>query len=67
MSNLIIKKKIFKSLGDYFYRIARYFWSITTVCNYCGKDVGFNSVVSSYGFTCWKCKERLDYFNGRIN
>ena len=61
MEWILIRKRVNHKLGNFFYKIARFFWNIAIVCNYCGKDGGFqDSVVSRYGFTCWKCKERLD-------
>jgi tRNA(Ile2) C34 agmatinyltransferase TiaS len=57
--NISLKKKILKRIGDFFYKIARYFWNKTTVCNHCGRDVGFNSCVSRFGFNCWDCHDKL--------
>jgi len=49
---------IFK-LSHLLYKICQNLWEILIVCNHCGRDVGFVSVVSKYGFNCWDCHNRL--------
>jgi hypothetical protein len=39
-----------------FARVARWIWRHqSSACHLCGALVGFNSVVSRIGFTCWPC------------
>jgi hypothetical protein len=51
--------KFLYKLSHLLYRLSRVIWRILIVCNHCGRDVGFNSVVSKYGFNCWDCHNRL--------
>ena len=59
MTYIQIRKKIMKKLGKKFYKITQFFWKKAIVCNYCGRDVGFNSCVSRFGFCCWDCQDKL--------
>ena len=52
-------KLIFK-VANLLYRISQELWAVIIVCNHCGRDVGFSSVVSKYGFNCWECHYRLE-------
>ena len=40
--------------------ISKWIWEHqSSACTNCGALVGFNSVVTRFGFTCWTCKDIL--------
>lgn len=53
---LSIARQLNKSFFTKF--LARNIFKVLIVCNICGKDCGMDSVVSSIGFTCWKCHDK---------
>lgn len=59
--------KVLHSCAKALYSLTKKIWKILILCNYCGRDCGFDSVVSEYGFTCWDCLERLQKRDRRNN
>jgi hypothetical protein len=61
MSWIIKKQKLarFFSKSKYMIFISRFFWRrLSGYCNFCGKNVGFNSVFAEGNFQCWSCWEK---------
>ena len=50
LSNFCIKYK-------FLHPIVKLVWKHMIWCNHCGKDIGFNSVISRFGFNCWDCHD----------